>query len=153
MLKRNYWAKELEMFLRSFSSVCLPLIQAPGIRIFTEIMLCLRYTNPITALKFIQFVPRQWPSLLQPLPSSSKAFLSWCHMPQHNTASFLWLKCAECDILYCVAQWSNCVLSLEGTYELEEETFQHRMYSFQPHKTIQLWVREARGDINEQLDF
>lgn len=59
-------------------------------------------------------------------------------MPQHNTASFLPLKCAECDILHCVAQWSNCVLSLEGKYELEEEKYQRRMYALQPHKTVQL---------------
>lgn len=27
------------------------------------------------------------------------------------------------------------------------------MYAFQPNKTVQLWVREAHGDINEQFDF
>lgn len=61
------------------------------------------------------------------------------HPPKHiyrdarrnNTSSFLQLKCAECDLLYCAAQWGNCVLSLEGKNELEEKKYQRRMYAFQ----------------------
>lgn len=55
-------------------------------------------------------------------------------MQQKHCAFYSGLKCAKCHTVYCVVQWSNCILPLQAKNELEEQKYQCRMDAFQLHK-------------------